>query len=1076
MATLRLTLLGAFEARLGPGSAVSFPRKKAEALLAYLALHPGQAQARDKLAAILWGDASDERARHSLRQALVTLRQALRREGAAGLVEEGDTVGVDPAAVEVDVALFERLTAEGDPEALERAAALYRGDLLEGITLQEPPFEEWLRTERERLRELAVDTLAKLLAHQTRTGDTEQAVQTAVRLLGLDPAQEAVHRALMRLYARQGRRGAALRQYQVCVGVLERELGAEPEAETRQLYRELLQTRPQHVPAADPRQCVVPLVTPETALVGRTAELAILRQRIDDAGHGRGAVGMVQGEAGIGKTRLMEALIAEASAAGRHVLLGRAHESEQVLPLGPWVDAFRTGRVVPDLVEDLDAPWRAELSRLFPEMGPSERGPKAGEDYVRLFEALARTLQHLASARPVLLVLEDLHWADEMTLRLLVFLARRIHDAPVAVVGTLRLEEIVDAPMLRRTLAQFAHQPRFFTVMLAPLSEAETLALVRTSVRAKTDEASVQRLGQQIWHASEGNPFMVLETVRALQGESAAELERQALTPPRVRELIGGRLDRLSDRGRRLAAVASVIGREFDFALLERAAELNATEAAEGVEELVARRVLHVVGERLDFTHERIREVVYDGLLPPYRKRLHAATVQALEGLHAADLAPYALALGRHCCASDAWDRAADYLAQAGRSAVARAAHRESVACFEQAIDALHRLPDGRAVLERRIDLRFEVRHSCVPLRDHGRALEHLVAAETEAEAIGDRARLGWALVYRSHALFLSGDAEGATTAGQRGLGIAQDLADPRLEESANLYLGQVFHWVGKYRLATELLRRNVTALETELGRRGIDSLQHVNSRTFLAWCLAECGDFGDALAGANEAIAAADAAGSAYWLVHACCGAGLAHLRRGDVDAAIAVAERAVELCRGRDFTALWAIPASVLGAARTLAGRASDAIALLEPAAEIAGVLGAPILGFLGGAYLAAGRAEDARRVADRSLRLSVERAERAWQAWTLRLLGEIAASADAVEVGTADDAYRQAMALAAELGMRPLVAHCHLGLGRLYRRVGRHSQAREHITVCTTMYRELDMPFWLGQAERALEAGGT
>ena len=237
MAALRLALLGTFEARLDAGSAVSFGRKKAEALLAYLALHPGQRQPRDKLATLLWGDTSDERARHSLRQALVTLRQALPRAAAASLVEEGDTVGVNLAAVEVDVALFERLTAEGTPEALERAAALYRGDLLEGISVEEPSFEDWLRTERERLRELAVETLAKLLGHQAKIGAIDQAVQTAVRLLGLDPAQEAVHRTLMRLYARQGRRGAALRQYQACIAVLERELGLEPEAETKQLYR-----------------------------------------------------------------------------------------------------------------------------------------------------------------------------------------------------------------------------------------------------------------------------------------------------------------------------------------------------------------------------------------------------------------------------------------------------------------------------------------------------------------------------------------------------------------------------------------------------------------------------------------------------------------------------------------------------------------------------------------------------------------------------------------------------------------------------------------------------------------------
>src|SRR5213594_1627502 len=279
MAVLRLALLGTFEARLDSVSAVTFPRKKSEALLAYLALQPGRMIARDKLAALLWGDASDERARHSLRQALVTLRQALPRAAAACLVEEGDNVGVSPTAVEVDVTRFEALATAASPEALERAAALYRGDLLEGMSVAEPPFEEWLRAERERLRELAIESLAKLLAHHARTDAVEHAVQTAVRLLGLEPAQEAVHRTLMRLYARQNRRGAALRQYQACVGVLERELGVEPEAETRQFYRDLLQTRPHVSDDVEPRRLGSPVLTSDTALVGRTALQRSLAER-----------------------------------------------------------------------------------------------------------------------------------------------------------------------------------------------------------------------------------------------------------------------------------------------------------------------------------------------------------------------------------------------------------------------------------------------------------------------------------------------------------------------------------------------------------------------------------------------------------------------------------------------------------------------------------------------------------------------------------------------------------------------------------------------------------------------------
>jgi DNA-binding SARP family transcriptional activator len=1066
MAVLKVALLGTFEARLGSGAAITFARRKSEALLAYLALHLGQTQARDKLAALLWGEASDERARHSLRQALVTLRRALPGQAAACLVEEGDTIRLDPGAVEVDVALFERLAAEGSPEALERAAALYRGDFLEGIGVDEPPFEEWLRMERERLRELAIEGLAKLLGLLARGGVIDRAVQVAVRLLALDPAQEPVHRTLMRLYAQQGRRGTALRQYQVCVETLERELGVEPEAETRQLYRELLQTQPDLAPAAEPLRRPAHVATSTTALIGRAAEVATLRERLTEALQGRGAIGLIQGEAGIGKTRLVEALIAEAIDTGGQVLLGRAYESEQVLPLGPWVDAFRAGHVVPGLVEGLDASWRGELARLFPELGIGAREASDPEDYVRLFEAMVRTVRHLASSRPLVISLEDLHWADEMTLRLLAFLGRRIFDWPVLVVGSLRVEEMMDAPVLRRTMAQLGHQPRFFSATLAPLSETETVALVRSHMRAGTEDTVVQRICETVWRASEGNPFMALETVRALQQQDPAELHSVGSTPTRVRQLIDGRLDRLSGRGRRLAAVASVIGREFDFPLLERAAELSATETAEGVEELIGRRILHVIGERLNFTHDRIREAAHDGLLAGYRRELHVATARALEGLHAADPTSHALALGRHYYAGEVWSSAAHYLAHAGTAAAVRSAHREAVVCFEQTLDALRRLPASRDTIERMIDVRFHLRHSCVPLRDHARMLEHLRLVEVETREIGDQRRRGWAFAYLTHALLLSGDSAAAIDAGQEGLAIATGLGDPCLHESATLYLGQVLHWVGDYPRAVALLRQNVSTIEPALQREGIVSKQAVNSRTFLGWCLAELGEFSEATAHTDDAIALSTAADNAYWLVHACVGAGLVQLRRGDFVAAAATAERAVELCRGRDFGGLWAIPAAILGFAYARTDRSLEGIPLLERAVEIASTLDAPVLALLGEAYLLAGRPSDAAAVATRTLQLAAERGERGWQAWGHRLLGEVAASRDEAE--SAVEAYRRALGLADELGMRPLVAQCHLGLGATYRRTGKRFQAAEHLTAATRMFSELGMPGWRERAE--------
>ncbi len=182
MARLSLTLLGGFQARLVSGPTLSLPTKKAQALVAYLALRPGQAHPREKLAALLWGDTGEEQARNSLRQTLFALRKVLPSPKPPILRIEGETLALNPSAVEVDVAAFERLVAEGTPQALEQAVALYQGDLLEGLDLKEASFEEWLVAERERLRELALEALARLLAHQSKTEATERAIQTAVRL------------------------------------------------------------------------------------------------------------------------------------------------------------------------------------------------------------------------------------------------------------------------------------------------------------------------------------------------------------------------------------------------------------------------------------------------------------------------------------------------------------------------------------------------------------------------------------------------------------------------------------------------------------------------------------------------------------------------------------------------------------------------------------------------------------------------------------------------------------------------------------------------------------------------------
>ncbi len=241
MHRFRIFLLGGFETWVGAHRIPLQVPNKTAGLLAYLATRPGQACSRDRLADLLWGDGAPEQARHSLRQALLKLRRSLAEIAPALVRAEGQMLSLE--AAEVDVAAFERLVSEGSAGSLEKAAALYRGEFLEDLHVNEVTFQDWVVGERERLRELAVEALARLLQHQRRSSAVEPAIQTALRLLRLDRTQEVVHRTLIRLYARQGRRAEALRQYHACVGVLRGELGVEPEPETVRLRREVLQAR-----------------------------------------------------------------------------------------------------------------------------------------------------------------------------------------------------------------------------------------------------------------------------------------------------------------------------------------------------------------------------------------------------------------------------------------------------------------------------------------------------------------------------------------------------------------------------------------------------------------------------------------------------------------------------------------------------------------------------------------------------------------------------------------------------------------------------------------------------------------
>jgi DNA-binding SARP family transcriptional activator len=1094
MAHLNLSLFGGFQARIG-GQRLALPTRKAEALLAYLAVRPGRAHLRDKLAGVFWSSAGRDQARHSLRQALSSLRGALSSIRGEILLVEGERVALGPSVADVDVLEFERLAAQDTLEALEQAVTVYGGDLLEGVHISEEPFENWLLAERARLREAVVTMLPRLVTHHVKSNAFESAIQTAARLLALDPLREETHRTLMRLYARQGRLGDALRQYQTCVAVLQRELGVEPAEETRRAYREIVPKRQftrrpsdgQSRPA--PRRGVPgPATSPR--LIGRQVELAELREALREALRGSGQTVAIVGEAGIGKTRVVEELAREAERRSCRVLTVRAHETERALPFAPWADLLRAGlRLHEEATVARSTPvWQGELARLLPELG-DPGGPPAARNTLRVFDAVSHFLRDLVSERPLVLIFEDLHWADETSVGLLTFLARRIEAWPLLIIGTARKGDLGEASLLRRLLEEPDGRLRVRQLVLSPLSRAETATLVRALASRDIDPPAAVRLADEVWELSEGNPFMVVETMRALgAGEIPAEHSRLPL-PQRVREVIAGRLKRLSRRAQDLVAVAATIGREFDFVLLQRAAGLGGLQTAEGVEELVRTGVIQGVDERFDFTHDRIREVIYDRLPSHRRRELHRRVAEAMERLNRDALEPSYAALARHFREAEMWRKALLYLSRAGMQAVGRSANREAVAIFERAIETFQHLPRGHRTLEQATDLRIALEHALLLVGEPERALEYLLEAEMLAVAIDDEWRLGWVCNYLSEYHRTVSEHEQALEVGRRALAIGDKLGDGTLQAETRLRLGQVCHARGDYREAVHLLRLNVMApagtptpypgdgslLATLSRHRARAGLMSILSRTWLVWCLAELGQFSEGLEHLQDVIKLAESSGTGdpFQLMLAHLAAGRLHLRRGDRDQAVSMLERCEEH-RKLGNLEIWS-PAigSTLGYAYLQSGRLTDAMTRLTAAVEQANAMKSMFghslrLAYLGEAVLLVGQSKEAADHARCALEAARAQKERGHEAYALRLIAELTARQEPLDVKAGVTAYREALELAEELGMRPLAAQCHLGLGRLGRRAGEPALMQEHLTTADALYGEMGMSGW-SQMER-------
>ena len=830
--------------------------------------------------------------------------------------------------------------------------------------------------------------------------------------------------------------------------------------------------------------------------VGRSVEMEQLGSALDEVRQGHGQVVAVVGDPGIGKSRLFHELTCSDGVRGCRVLQASCVSYGQAMSYRPVIDLLRAYFRIDDRddvrsirakitghVLTLDESLRDLLPPLFWlfDVLPEADGLGSLEPPQRrqvTLDALERLLCRESRVQPLVLVLEDLHWADTETQALLDNLVEGVATAAVLLLVNYRPE--YDPGWMSRP---FVHQLR-----VDPLVPESAEALLEGLVGQDAGLAPLKRF---LIERTEGNPFFLEESVHALAetgalagGRGAYRLTtdvRDIHVPVTVQALLASRIDRLQPEEKRLLQAASVIGRDIPVALLGEISETTDEELRARLVRLEAAGLLYegrlFPEHEYKFKHALTHEVAQASLLQERRRGLHRSILEVLKRRPAAQTGEVEV-MARHAVGAEAWDSAVRYLREAGRKTIARSSYVAAAELLNDALQALEHLPETPDALEQAIDARLELRIALAALGRYQDVLRVMREAESLATRLGDRARLGRILADICARLRnVAGEHLQAIEVGERAMTIAADTGDRELELEARYRTGQTYFAIGDFRKALELLSRCVERGGRESSQPSILFTSWAHS--WLALTLSNLGRFEDARAHAQEALQIAEGADHPFTLAEALAGAGSVSLAQGDLERAFEALERARALIVQWHLQP-WAVFAR-LGYAHVLSARPVEARRLLGDVIEGAstmsamGVSRAMQLGWLSEAYLIEGLLDEAHAHAQEAVSLARRHGERHHEAWCLRLLGQIVSHRDPVDFEQAEGYYREALSLADMLGARPLAAHCHLHLGELLQRMGRQAPAHEHLGTATRMYREMDMRTWLIRAEIGLREPG-
>jgi transcriptional regulator with AAA-type ATPase domain/tetratricopeptide (TPR) repeat protein len=830
---------------------------------------------------------------------------------------------------------------------------------------------------------------------------------------------------------------------------------------------------------------------PWARFVGRTSELALLRLASARAEQRHGQVVGIVGEAGIGKSRLLHEAVR--SLHGWRILssAGAPYATNtSYFPLVEVLKSFchiqdtdtaaevreRVARSLPPRADDperLMPPLLDLLGVLLPDDAFRAIDPALRR--ARTHEALRQMVLAASVAQPVCLIIEDLHWIDFETREVLDRLVDGLPAARVLLLMNYRPE--YQHPWVNKTY--------YSTVRLDALPADSAAELLDALLGNDTGLATLkQRL------IGLGNPFFLEEKVRMLVETGALVGERGAyrltrpveplLVPATVQTILAARIDRLSAADKQLLLAASVIGKDVPYVLLAAIAAQPDEELRRGLGRLEAAEFLQETqlfpDREFTFKHALTHEVTYRSLLQERRRALHARVVHAIETVYRDRLGQQIERLAHHAVRAELREDAVRYLRQAGLKAVARSAFPDARAWLEQALDVLASLPETLSTLERALDIRLELPQTLIQLGELPRALTRLLEAETLAEQLKDDHRRGRVYTFMAIVHVLLGELDEALVAGTRALEITARLGDLTLRIPATTSLEQVHFYRGEHERVVALATANLAVLPADQVSEdfGLAAPPSIYDRGRLIISLAELGRFAEAAGPAAEVIRLAARTQHAYTVGWAHLATAWVHLQRGEWAQAHPLLERATAALRTGNVAIL--LPFAVALSSWVLAqlGDAPEAMSRVRKGEQLfdhhtaSGYIGT--LGWLstwlGRAALVLGRLDEARWAGDRALQ-SCSR-HPGFLAHALHLRGDIASHPDQFDAESGEAHYRQALALAAPLGMRPLVAHCQLGLGALYRLTGKRAQAHQQVATATAMYREMGMTYWLEQAE--------